>query len=61
MFAELAAADIKPEHCIAKYMDGKVFLTPLKGATQVNEIPIIQETKLTHGENVDCYKLNIHI
>ena len=50
--AELTAADIEPQHCVAKYVEGKVFLTPLTGTTQVNEQCIEDETKLTHGKVV---------
>ena len=48
-YAELNGEDIEAEHCLAEHMEGKVYLTPLSGATSVNTETVTCREKLTHG------------
>lgn len=47
---ELDGLDIEAEHCVAEYVEGKVYLTPLSGTTIINTSTATCQTKLTHGK-----------
>jgi hypothetical protein len=49
---ELNGLDIEAQHCLVEHVQGKVYLTPLSGATSVNTEGITCKTKLTHGDIV---------
>lgn len=49
---ELNGLDIEAEHCLAEYVDDKVYLTPLSGTTIINNSTATCQTKLTHGKMV---------
>lgn len=49
---ELNGLDIEAEHCMAEYVEDKVYLTPLSGTTIINTSTATSQTKLTHGEVV---------
>ena len=52
MDTELNGLDIEAQHCLVEHVEGKVYLTPLAGATSVNSDGITCKTKLTHGNTV---------
>ena len=56
---ELNGLDIEAQHCVVEHVEGKVYLTPLAGATSVNTDGITCKTKLTHG-NTCCLQNHRH-